>query len=360
MHRLTPAEARSIAVRAQRLDADRPGDIVETVDALRVVNIDPTAAIAPSADHILWSRIGWPYAHADLVRAVEVDRTVFEWSGFYRPMADLPLYRPMMRAWPPYARQREWMTANARFAAEVREMLAERGPLRSGEIPDTSAVSWTSSGWTDARNVTQMLEFLALRGDVAISGRDGRERLWDLAERVYPDLPDVDEETAALARARNRLRALGIARATAVKQPGEPIDVGDVGEEAEVAGVPGRWRIDPDVALAAPAGGRAALLSPFDRLVFDRRRAQELFGFEYVLEMYKPAAQRRWGYFALPVLVGDALIGKLDAKVVHGRLQVFAVHEDREWDEAERAAVHDEILELARWGGWEPAGLDDA
>lgn len=363
VHHLTLAQARRLAVRAQRLDAERPGDIFETLDALRVLNIDPTSAVAPSADHILWSRIGWPYQPADLARAVEVDRTVFEWGGFYRPMEDLPLYRPRMRAWPPYRRHRDWLEANERFRHDVLDRLRDAGPLRTGEIPDTSAVPWASSGWTNSRNVTQMLEFLALRGEVAISGREGRERIWDLAERVYPDLPDVDETAAARRLAENRLRSLGIARARSVQQPGEPIDVGDVGEEAEVDGVPGRWRVDAAVLGSLDAtGGRAALLSPFDRLVFDRTRAQELFGFEYVLEMYKPASQRRWGYFALPVLVGDELIGKLDAKAAprEGVLRVVRIHEDRPFTDDERAAVEGEVDDLARWLGLEVAGVERA
>jgi uncharacterized protein len=360
--RLSIADARSIAVRAQRLDADRPGDIVETVDALVVVNIDPTAAIAPSADHVLFSRIGWPYQPADLVHALEHDRTVFEWHGFYRPMADLPLYRPRMRHLPEFAQGREWLAANSAFRDEVIARLGDEGPLGTGEIPDTSAVPWASTGWTNAKNVQRMLEFLALRGEVAVSGRRGRERVWDLAERVYPDLPEVPAEEAALTLARRRLRALGIARASSTPQPGEPIDVGEVGDEVEVDGVPGRWRVDPEIAAAAPAAGRVALLSPFDRLVFDRQRAHELFGFEYLLEMYKPAHRRRWGYFALPILVGDDLVGKLDAKADRkaGVLRVNAIHEDRVWDDDERAAVHAEIDELAGWLGLDVVGLERA
>src|SRR6478609_6112870 len=109
-HRLTREQARRIAVRAQLLSAERPGDIVETVDALTVVNIEPTAAIAPSADHILWSRLGWPYQPADLARLVEEDRAIFEWGGFYRTMADLPLLRPEMAVRPQSREAREWLT----------------------------------------------------------------------------------------------------------------------------------------------------------------------------------------------------------------------------------------------------------
>ncbi|MFJ6651955.1 DNA glycosylase AlkZ-like family protein [Microbacterium sp. NPDC091313] len=359
---LSPEEARSIAVRAQLLDAERPAGVVETLDALVAVNIDPTAAIAPSADHILWSRIGWPYQSGDLVRAVEVDRTVFEWRGFYRPMADLPLYRARMRGLPEFAQARQWLQANAVFRADVLRRLADDGPLGTGEIPDTSAVPWASTGWTNAKNVQRMLEFLALRGDVAVSGRRGRERLWDLAERVYPDDAEVPVDAAEHALAERRLRSLGIARASAPEQPGEPVHVGEIGVAATVAGVAGEWRIDPAVMAAEPAEPRAALLSPFDRLVFDRARARELFGFEYILEMYKPAAQRRWGYFALPILVGDDLVGKLDAKAdrTAGVLRVNAIHEDRPWDDDEHAMVDAEIDELAEWLGLDVVGLERA
>ena len=116
--------------------------------------------------------------------------------------------------------------------------------------------------------------------------------------------------------------------------------------------------MDPD-AVDAPFEGRTALLSPFDRLVFDRARTQELFGFEYILEMYKPAAKRRWGYFALPILYGDRLIGKLDAKADRkaGVFRVAAVHEDEPFTAEETDAVHSEIRDLADRLGLDVVGL---
>ena len=317
--------------------------------------------MAPSADHILWSRIGWPYQPADLVRAVQEDRAVFEWAGFYRPMEDLPLFRPIMHAWPRHRDQRDWLEANDRFRRDVLDRLRAEGPLRGGEIPDTSQVSWKSTGWTNDRNVTQMLEFLSMRGDVAVSRREGRDRLWDLAERVYPaDVADYSDEEAAVLRAQRRLGYLGVARRKAAKQPIEPMDVGEMGEEATIDDVPGHWRVDPvlledlDVFEA-----RTALLSPFDRLVFDRGRAQDLFDFEYIVEMYKPAAQRRWGFFALPILSGDRLVGKLDAAAdrKQGVFRVAAIHQDDAFTPEMTEAVHEEIRELAAWLGLEPTGI---
>ena len=212
---------------------------------------------------------------------------------------------------------------------------------------------WASSGWTNSRNVTQMLELLAVRGKVAIAGRVGRERLWDLPERVYPSevvVPSVEEAT----RAKNdrRLASLGVARQKGTAMPLEPIIVGEAGEPAVVEGTKGEWRVDP-AALEDDFEGRTALLSPFDRLVYDRARAQELFDFEYTLEMYKPAARRRWGYFALPILHDDRLIGKVDAIADRKAsvLRLNAIHEDVKFTRAMTKAVQAELEDLALWLG---------
>jgi uncharacterized protein YcaQ len=146
------------------------------------------------------------------------------------------------------------------------------------------------------------------------------------------------------------LRALGIARARVTKPPGEPNDVGEAGEPAVVEGVKGEWRVEPAL-LDRPFKGRAALLSPFDRLVQDRKRMAELFDYEYFLEMYKPVAKRRWGYYALPILCADRLVGKLDATADRkaGVLRVDAIHEDVAFTRTMAAAVDREIEDLARW-----------
>ncbi len=355
MHRLTKAQARRIAVRAQLLDAPRPTELLAVVQRLTLLQIDPTAAIAPSADLVAWSRLGSAYQPADLKRALEDDRTLFEHNALVRPMSDLGLYLAGAADWPSYDHWRVWLRDNDRFRRDILEVLGSSGPLTSRDIPDTCVVPWASTGWTNNRNVTQMLEAMMMRGEIAISGRIGRERLWDLRERVYPAdvvVPSVDE--AERAKNERRLASLGIARQKATVMPGEPSAVGEAGEPAVVEGTKGEWRVDP-AALDQDFEGRTALLSPFDRLVHDRARAEQLFDFEYTLEMYKPAAQRRWGYFALPILHGDRLVGKLDAKADRKTsvLRVHAIHEDVRFTRAITRAVEAELADLASWLGLE-------
>lgn len=344
--RLTSAQARRAAVRAQLLTASRPTDLLATIEQLTSLQLDPTAAVAPSADLVAWTRLGTRYHPDDLKRLHEVDRSVFERRAFVRPTADLGLSLAAMRAWPgdAWPAAGRWLLTNDSFRRDVLDALAARGPLLSREVPDTAVLPWASSGWTGNRNVTQMLELLSAMGQVAISGRQGRQRVWDLAERVYPaGVVALPEDEAALERQRRLLRSLGIAR---------PGFVGDVGEEVDVAGTTGTWRVDP-AALEGRFAGRTALLSPFDRLVHDRVRAQELFGFEYVLEMYKPKDARRWGYFALPVLHGDRLVGKVDmtADLTTRVLRVDAVHEDVPFTAAISAGVDRELAAFAGWRG---------
>jgi uncharacterized protein YcaQ len=353
VHKLTKAQARRIAVRAQLLDARRPKDLVEVVQQLTLLQIDPTAAIAPSADLVAWSRLGSSYQPAHLKQALEEDHTLFELDALVRPIGDLGLYLAGASEFPSYDQSRAWLRDNDSFRRDILKLLRRSGPLVSRDIPDTSVVAWASSGWTGDRNVTQMLEFLMMRGEVAIAGRVGRERVWDLAERVYPadvDVPSVEE--AEHRKNERRLASLGIARQKTRKMPMEPTHVGDAGEPAVVEGVKGEWRVDP-AALKDDFEGRTALLSPFDRLVHDRVRAEELFDFEYALEMYKPEAQRRWGYFALPILHHDRLVGKVDAKADRkaSMLRVNAIHEDVKFTRAMTKAVQSELENLALWLG---------
>jgi uncharacterized protein YcaQ len=342
-------EARQLAVRAQLLDATRPTDLVQLVDRLTLLQIDPTAAIAPNADLVAWSRLGASYQPADLTRALE-DRTLFELRAFVRPMSAVALHVPEVTAYTAQSSVRRWLDANDGFRRDVLARLRDAGPLLSRDVPDTCQLPWGSTGWTNNRNVTQMLELLSARGEVAVAGRIGRQRLWDVADRVYPSFEPLPAGEAQRRREQRRLRSLGLARAKTAAMPGEPIEVGAAGVAVTIDGLDGQWRADPD-ALDQPFTGRTALLSPFDRLIHDRERTKSLFDFDYILEMYKPAAKRRWGYFALPVLHHDRLVGKLDAKADRkaGTLTVNALHEDLRFTKAMRSDVESEIEALAAW-----------
>jgi hypothetical protein len=358
VHQLSRADARRVAVRAQLLAGSRPTDLLDVVRRLTLLQIDPVAAVAPSAHLVAWSRLGSPYAPGELDAAL-ADRRLVELRAMIRPGEDMALYRADMAGWDSAERGepagwrasvRNWVRANDACRRDILDRLGAEGPLTVRELPDTCEVPWKSTGWTNNRNVSQLLECMVVRGEVAIAGRRNGDRLWDLADRVYPDGPVVPAEEALRIRNERRLRALGIARARGPECPVEPVDVGEVGEPAVVEGVKGTWRVDPSL-LGQPFSGRAALLSPFDRLVHDRKRAVELFEFDYQLEMYKPVAKRRWGYYALPILYGDRLVGKLDATADRkaGVLRVDAIHQDVPFTRTMTAAVTREIKDLARW-----------
>jgi hypothetical protein len=356
VHELSRADARRIAVRAQRLDRSRPAGLLDVVRQLTLLRTEPTAAIAPSADLVVWSRLGSSYATAELETAL-AERKLVELRGMIRPSEDLALYRAAMAQWPGRGQlrdwqvdTRDWVEANDACRQDILARLDTLGPLTARDLPDTCKVPWSSSGWNNNRSVRRLLEIMVARGEVAIAGHQGRDKLWDLASRVYPDDPVVPADEALRIRNEKRLRSLGIARARGPDCVVEPQDVGDVGETAVVEGVKGSWRVDPGW-LGQPFSGRAALLSPFDRLIHDRKRTDELFEFDYQLEMYKPAAKRRWGYFALPILYGDRLVGKLDATADRkaGLLRVSAVHQDVLFTKAMNAAIDEEIWDLAHW-----------
>lgn len=303
--RVTPAQARRIAVRAQVLDGSGRG-VLDVVRRIGFLQLDPTARVAPSHLIVLWSRLG-AFDPTELDALLWRDRLLFEWRAFVYPIEDLPAYLSRMRrfaagntAWP--RRVREWLESNALFRAYVLHELGQNGPMLSRDFEDRSRESWHSTGWTGSRNVSQMLEFLMARGEVAVAGRRGKQRLWELAERWYPPVNPLPDSEADAYLAERRFRSLGVMR----DREG--------------------WLAHPD-ADPRPTR-RTTLLSPFDRLIYDRERTQALFGFRFRLEIYVPRAQRQHGYFVMPVLQGDRLVGRVDPEFDRRRkvLRINAVH----------------------------------
>jgi len=349
-HRLSRDEARRIAVRAQLLDADRPADPVEVAEQVGWIKIDPTAVIAPCEHTSLWTRIGEAYEPAHLRKAVERDRLLVELDGAFRPVSALPALLVRLRKHAEHPRATEWLAANTRFRREVLARLRAEGPLLASAIPDTAQVARSNdSGWWSDNQVPRLLELLSLRGEVAIVRREGRSKVWDLAERVYPAAPEPTPEEARRDIAERRLRAAGVAKHSGWTP------VGDAGEPVEIEGIKGTWRVDPEAlaTLDDDPGGRVAFLNPYDAMLFDRSRLEALFGFKYVLEQFKPKPERRYGLFAHPILMGDRFVGLLEATAdrKEGVFHVQAVHEFLPFEEEEREMVRQEVLDLARWLG---------
>jgi uncharacterized protein YcaQ len=348
---LTRDEARRIIVRAQLLDADRPGDVVEVAEQLGYIKIDPTTVIAPAEHTILWSRIGYAYEPGQLTKAVERDRLLFEFDGAFRPISLLPFMLPAMRRWPRRESTRQWLEANEKFRADIVARLRGDGPLLASDIPDIAEVSRPPDGWSGSNQVPIMLDFLSRQGQVAVVGREGRHKRWDLAERVYPsNLPVLDDEEAQRLGDERRLQAAGIAKQ---KSPWTP--VGTAGEPVTIEGSATKYRVDPRAlaALEGDPGGRVAFLNPYDGMLFDRPRLREIFDFDYVLEQFKPKPQRKYGLFAHPILMGDRFIGMLEAEVDRGEgvLRIEAVHEFFPLEPEEHDMIRAEISELGQWLG---------
>jgi uncharacterized protein YcaQ len=203
VHELSRQDARRIAVRAQLLDVRRPTRLLDVVRQLTLLQVDMTEAVAPNADLVAWSRLGSSYPPIELDVAMDT-RALVELGGMIRPAEDLSLYRAEMARWSRgdltgwQKSASDWVQANDGCRRDLLERLEDAGPCSARELPDTCVVQWRSSGWNNNRNVNLMLEIMELRGNVAVARRKGRERLWDLAARVYPDGPTMPAGCASI------------------------------------------------------------------------------------------------------------------------------------------------------------------
>jgi uncharacterized protein len=302
---VTLAQARRIAVRSQLLDGSADG-VLATVRRLGFLQIDPISTVAPPQRLVLWSRLG-SHDQTELDRLLWEERKLFEWGAFIWPIEDFPLIRARMhrrRGKYKYEQQgTEFLRRNARFKRHLLRELEERGPLLSREIEADLMVSRDSHPWWGSRKVTLMLELLEGRGVVAIVGRRGKQRVWDLAERWYPEAESMPWPEAEQLLAEKRFRSLGVRFEK------------------------GEWHAHPE-AEDGPIPRRVTFLSPFDRLIHNRDRAEALWDFHYRLEMYVPKLKREYGYYVLPILRGDRLIGRIDPVLNRkaGVLKVNSVH----------------------------------
>jgi uncharacterized protein len=393
VRRVDLASARRLAIHAQRLDGaaprSTPAKVLDVIRAIRCVQLDPISVVARSPLLVLHSRLDG-FRPAQLDRLLFRDRVLFEYWAHAASIVlteDLPIHAWFMRQHLPQdtewgRRHAEWLRTNAKLRRSIMLRLRRDGPLPSRDLADLSVESWRSTGWTNERNVDKMLAFLWRQGAILVAGRAGQQKLWDLAERVLPaDAPRGRLSDLGVTRLATdlSLRALGLgtdrhirmhftegrypelARVLAeFERSGriERVEVADGGDR-----LPGAWFVHADhlrVLERIEAGEwspRATMLSPFDNLIRDRARSLALFGLDYRIEIYTPKHQRRYGYYAMPVLDGDRFVARVDPAFVRdeGRLRLHAIHGE---DGHERsvdagAAVASAVGELATFLGAE-------
>jgi uncharacterized protein YcaQ len=386
---LSVVQARRLAYRGQRLAGPRVGrtadDLVGLVRQLGCVQPDPISVVARSHLLVVWSRVG-RYDADRLRRLQEEDRALFEYwahAASLVPTSDLPIHRwTMERSLQtdrlPHVRIRAWLAVNERVVDDLVAKLERDGPLRTQDLGEFALRPWTNGGWSEAKNVALLLEVLSHSGRVLVSRREGSTRWWDVGARCLPpDAPTevLDQADVVERCTRRAVRALGVANATQIKAHftrGRYPDLSTVlarmvadGElvPARVEGIRGTSYVHADdlAGLDDLAPARLTLLSPFDNLICDRSRTAALWDVEVRLEIYTPAAKRQWGYYVLPVLDGDRIVGRVDAGVDAGtrRLVAKAVHVEPgvRWGAGRTRSVARRFEDLARFVG--AAGVED-
>ncbi|HKP54542.1 MAG TPA: crosslink repair DNA glycosylase YcaQ family protein [Chloroflexia bacterium] len=390
--RISRSTARRLAITRQRLACPQPQStpegILNVVRDLGCLQLDPISAVARSHQIVLWSRLG-PYDLAEFDKLLWQERSLFEYWAHAASIVlteDYPVHSLMMRrygktgsSW--HQHIKAWVEANAELRDHLMATIRERGPVLSKDIEDKSYEGWHSTGWTGGRNVSQMLDYLWTSGQIMVSGRRGIQKLWDLTERCLPDWTPREEwsqhEVVRYA-AQKSLRALGVATAREILQHytrGRYPGLAGVVSELEREGKIERVEIEDDAGKSLPGpyfihtedmhllerleagewGPRTTLLSPFDNLICDRKRTESLFNFYFRIEIYVPAAKREYGYYVLPILHGDRLIGRVDPQMdrKRGILSINALHAEPDAPRTPETArsISDAISSLATFLG---------
>jgi uncharacterized protein len=357
--------ARRLAIAVQRLSGSPPRSspraVLGVIRSIRCVQLDPIAVVARSPHLVLRSRVaGFDPRHLD--RLLWRDRSVYEYWAHAASIVlaeDHPIHAWFMReylrddgsAW--NRRRLDWMAANARLKRSVMAQIRREGPVLARHLTGPTVESWRSTGWTNERDVDRMLEFLWASGAIMVAGREGIQKRWDLTERVLSPVAPRERLSGleVTRRAVDRsLHGLGVGTPKQIKshftRERYPELVRVLGEferagriervivEHEGSPLPGTWYLHRDDVplLERIRRGRweprTTLLSPFDNLIADRARSELLFDLRYRMEIYVPKDQRRYGYYAMPVLDGDRFVALVDPAMdrANGRLLVRAVH----------------------------------
>ena len=329
---LTLKQARRLVLASQGVhrksvfgnDADR---VVKAVRCLSYIQIDTISVVQRAHHHTLWNRVN-KYDPSLLDRAVEKKHLFEYWAhaAAYLPMCDYRFSLPRKAA---IANgERHWYEKDPKQARFVLERIRAEGPLQASDFNQTRSIK--RSGWGDLKPAKLALERLFMEGELMISRRKGFQKVFDLAERVVPSNLDVSMPSEhelcdylifrylsanglgsvdEIAYLRKGLKPIIKMRCLELVENNELIQVNVAGKEYLV-------KPDFDDSLSFRQSRTAIrILSPFDNLLIQRGRMRDLFDFDYQIECYVPAAKRKYGYFALPLLAGQRFIGRLDAKV---------------------------------------------
>ncbi len=380
---ITPTIARRLAIAAQRLSGPLPADpnaaMLDLLRQIRCLQLDPIRVVERTQYLVLWSRLG-NYDREMLHQLAYTDGHLFEYWAHCASLVlteDYPLHHHMMRGHPRGTslwsqRMAQWVVENEGFRQSILTALAERGPLRTQDFENSVNVPWSAGGWNSGRSVGYMLDHLWLSGQVMVRKRKGLERWWDLAERVLPSRalqPVWTKEQVTYDAVQKSLKALGVGRGRDIQRHfiehryPEFAKVLPQLRQAQavlpvtIEGWPGEWFIHAETLplleriQAGEWQPRTTLLSPFDNLIRDRDRTELMWDFYYRIEIYVPAAKRQYGYYVLPILHGDQLIGRIDPKMdwKTGVLTINAIYLQATTglDEATGQAVAQAIKELA-------------
>lgn len=363
-------DARKLAIIRQHLSQaghscrDSAGDsIIGVMRDIGYLQIDPISKVARSPLLVLWSRIG-NFDRNRLNRLLWKERSLFEYRAHAASIVmteDYPIYRRAMNDYANgstsayHQKTLSWLKSNERLAKRIKQTLKKRGPIPSREIEDASDTGWKSSGWSNERNVSRMLELMLFQGQVMVSGRlEGGQKLWDLAERVLPAWTprgELTKEDAEIACIQKSLKAMGVATVAEIAShfvPGRYIQLekllkrlvreGTIAPARIIKG--GQTAFDRQYIHSDDAdllgdidrqwSGKTTLLSPFDNLIIDRKRTSRLFDYDFKMEIYVPQALRKYGYYVMPILHNDRLIGRIDPEFDKstGRLRINSIFEE--------------------------------
>lgn len=344
---ISPKTARRLAICAQQLNGPNPTakttDMMDVLRQIRCVQMDPIRAVERTQYLVLWSRIG-NYNIEDFHRLVYDDKQLFEYwahAASFVLTDDYPLHEYLMRhygttgsAWS--KRLTAWVDANRDFKQYVIDEIRDRGPLLTQDFEDKTKVPWASSGWTAGRSVSYMIDYLWTRGKLMVARREGLKRWWDLSERVLPDSArngGWSAEEVTTDGVQKSLRALGVGqlkhinnhfierRYSQLDQIVPQLIKQGIIEQVDISGWDGEWYIHGgllpllDKIEEGDWKPRTVLLSPFDNLIRDRDRTELMWDFLYRIEIYVPKAKRQYGYYVLPILYGDRLVGRIDPQM---------------------------------------------